>query len=68
MVVIIKFFYFKEFVVFKVRKSIDDLSFIFKGYEKVKSILRERYGNDSKVEKVYVKDILELSKISGDRF
>lgn len=67
MAAITKFSYFKEFVVPKVRKSTDDLPFTSKGYEKAKSILRERYGNDSKVEKAYVKDTLELPKISGDR-
>lgn len=66
MVVIIKFFYFKEFVVFTVRRSIDGLSFIVDGYERVKGILCERYGNLSEVEKVYVGDILDLSKISGN--
>ena len=51
----------------EVRKSIDGLPFTPEGYEKAKSILKERYGNDSEVEKAYVKDILELPKVSGNQ-
>jgi len=43
------------------------LPFTPEGYEKAKSILKERYGNDSKVEKDYVKDILELPKVSENQ-
>ena len=67
MAAITKFSYLKEFVVPKVRKSIDGLPFTPEGYEKAKSILKERYGNDSEVEKAYVKDILELPKVSGNQ-
>ena len=67
MAAITKFSYLKEFVVPKVRKSIDGLPFIPEGYEKAKSILKERYGNDGEVEKDYVKDILELPKVSGSQ-
>ena len=59
MVAITKFSYLKEFVVPKVRKSIDGLPFTPEGYRgKAKSILKERYGNDGEVEKAYAKDIL----------
>ena len=51
MAVITKFSYLKEFVVPKVRKSIDGLPFTPEGYEKAKSILKERCGNDSEMEK-----------------
>ena len=36
-------------------------------YERAKVILCERYGNASEVEKAYVKDILDLPKISGNQ-
>ena len=67
MAAITKFTYLKEFVIPKVRKSIDGLPFTPEGYEKAKSILKECYGNDSEVEKAYVKDILELPKVSGNQ-
>ena len=67
MAAITKFSYLKEFVVPKVRKSIDGLPFTPEGYEKAKSILKERYGNDGEVEKAYVKDIQELPKVSGSQ-
>ena len=43
------------------------MPFTPKGYEKAKSILKERYGNDSEVEKADVKDIQELPKVSGNQ-
>ena len=49
----------------KVRKRIDGLPFTPEGYEKAQSILKERYGNDSEVEKAYVKGVLKVSKVSG---
>ena len=64
MAAVTKFSCLKEFVVPKVRKIIDGLPFTPEGYEKGKSILKERYGNDGEVEKAYVKDILELPKVS----
>ena len=64
MAAVTKFSCLKEFVVPKVRKSIDGLPFTPEGYEKAKSVLKERYGNDGEVEKAYVKDILELPKVS----
>ena len=65
MAAITKFSYLKEFVVPKVRKRYRWLA-IYEGYEKAKSILKECYGNDSAVEKAYVKDISELPKVSGN--
>ena len=41
----------------------DGLPFTPKGYEKMKSILKERFGNDSQAEEAYVNDILELPKV-----
>ena len=67
MAAITKFSYLEEFVVPKVRKSTDDLPFTPEGYEKAKSILKERYGNNSEAEKAYVKDILELTKLSRNQ-
>ena len=67
MAAISKFSYLKEFVDSKVRKTIDGLPFTADGYERAKAILCERYGNASKVEKAYVKDILDLPKISGNQ-
>lgn len=67
MAAITKFSYLKETVVPKVRKSIDGLLFTPEGYEKAKSILKERYGNDSEMEKAYVKDTLALPKVSGNQ-
>lgn len=43
------------------------MPFTPEGYETAKSILKEHYGNDSKVEKAYVEDILELPKVSGNQ-
>ena len=62
-----KFSYLKEFVDSKVRKTIDGLPITADGYERAKAILCERYGNASEVEKAYVKDILDLPKISGNQ-
>ena len=45
MAAITKFSYLKEFVDPKVRKTIDGLPFTADGYEKVKAMLCERYGN-----------------------
>ena len=67
MAAITKFSYLKEFVDPKVRKSIDGLPFTAEGYKKAMSILKERYGIDSEVEKAYVKDIPELPKVSGNQ-
>ena len=67
MAAITKFSYLKEFVEPKVRKSIDGLPFTAEGYERAKSILSKRYGNDSDMEKAYVKDILDLPKINGNQ-
>ena len=67
MAAITKFSYQKEFVVPEVRKRIDGLPLTPEGYEKAKGILKERYGNDGEVEKAYVKDILELPKVSGSQ-
>ena len=64
---ILKFSYLKEFVIPKVRKSMDGLPFTPEGYEKAKSVLKEHYGNDRKVEKAYVKDILDLPEVSGNQ-
>ena len=66
MAAVTKFSYLKEFVNPKVRKSIDGFPFTAEGYDKAKAILSERYGNASKVEKAYVKDILDLPKIHGN--
>ena len=67
MATITKFSYLKELVLPKVRKSIAGLPFTPEGNEKAKSILKEWYGNDSEEEKAYVKDILELPKVSGSQ-
>ena len=67
MAAISKFSYLKEFVDSKVRKTIDGLPITADGYERAKAILCERYGNASEVEKAYVKDILDLPKISGNQ-
>ena len=57
----------KEFVIPKDRKSMDGLPFTPEGYEKAKSVFKEHYGNDRKVEKAYVKDILDLPDVSGNQ-
>ena len=64
MAAISKFSYLKEFVDSKVRKTIVGLPYTADGYERANVILCERYGNASEVEKTYMKDILDLSKIS----
>ena len=64
---IMKFSYLKEFVIPKLRKSMDGLPFLPEQYKKAKSVLKEHYGNDCKVEKAYVKDILGLPEVSGNQ-
>ena len=62
---ITKFSYLKEFVELKVRKKVDGLPFTPEGYNRVKSILSDRYGKESEVVKAYVKDIIDLPTIAG---
>ena len=57
MVTITKFSYLKEFVDLKVRKTIDGLPFTAEGYNRVKSILMDRYGKESEIVKAYVQNI-----------
>ena len=61
---ITKFSYLKEFVVPKVRKSIDGLPFTAEGYNRAKSVLDDCYSKESEIVKAYVRDIIELPTIA----
>ena len=55
-----KFSCLKELVNLKVRNLIDGLPFTPEGCQKVKDLLRTRYGEASEVVGTYVRNILEL--------
>jgi hypothetical protein len=48
-----------------VKRVVEALPFTPEGYNRAKSILKDRFGKESKIEKVYVKEILELPHITS---
>ena len=62
---ITKFTYLRELVTPQVSRTIEALPFTAEGYNRVKTILKERFGKDSEIIKGYTKEILELPTLTG---
>ncbi|CAB3983668.1 Pol poly [Paramuricea clavata] len=62
---ITKFTYLCELLDPNIKHVIDSLPFTTKGYNRAKSILKDRYGKESEIIKSYVKDIMDLPYIHG---
>ena len=62
---ITKFTYLCELLDPKIKHIIDSLPFTAEGYNRAKSILKDRYGKESEIIKSYVKDIMDLPYIHG---
>ncbi|XP_048583882.1 uncharacterized protein LOC116607340 [Nematostella vectensis] len=60
-----KFAYLKEYLIHEIRQDIDGLPFTAEGYEKAKTILKEKYGNSSDIINIYIKNIMDLPVITG---
>ena len=59
-----KFVYLKSFLDQKVKQSVKGLPFSKEGYNRVKSILLDKYGKDLQIIKAYSQQIFDLSFIS----
>ena len=64
---ITKFLYLKEHLDTKVKRSIDGLPFIEKGYDKAKEILVGKYANEGEIVNSYVEEIVSLPTVSGSQ-
>ena len=62
---ITKFTYLRELVTPQVSRTIEALPFTAEGYNRAKSILKEKFGKDSEIIKAYTKEILELPTLTG---
>ena len=62
---ITKFAYLCELLDPKIKHDIDSLSFTVEGYNRAKSILKDRYVKELEIIKSYVKDIMTLPYIPG---
>ena len=62
---ITKFTYLRELVTPQVSRTIEALPFTAEGYNREKSILKEKFGKDSEIIKAYTKEILELPTLTG---
>ena len=60
---ITQFTYLCEFLDPKIKRDIDSLTFTAEGYNRAKSILQDRCGEESEIIKSYVKDIMNLPYI-----
>ena len=60
-----KFTYLCELLEPSVKRVVEALPFTPEGYNRVKSILKDRFGKESEIEKAYVKEILELPHITS---
>ena len=58
-----KFSYLRELLQPKVRKTVEALPFTSEGYNRAKSILKDKYGKESEIIKAYTKQIFELPTI-----
>ena len=47
------------------KRVVEALPFTPEGYNRAKSILKDRFGKESEIEKAYVKEILELPHITS---
>ena len=62
---ITKFTYLRELVTHQVSRTIEALPFTAEGYNRAKSILKEKFGKDSEIIKAYTKEIFELPIVTG---
>ena len=62
---ITKFTYLRELVTPQVSRMIEALPFTAEGYNRTKSIFKEKFGKDSEIIKAYTKEILELPTLMG---
>ena len=62
---ITKFSYLRELLEPKVKRTIEALPFTVEGYNRAKSILKEKFGKDSEIIKAYTSEILGLPTITG---
>ena len=62
---ITKYTYLRELVAPQVGRTIEALPFTAEGYNRAKSILKEKFGKDTEIIKVYTKEILELPTVTG---
>ena len=62
---ITKFTYLRELVTPQVSRTIEALPFTAEGYNRAKSILKEKFGKDSEIIKAYTKEILELPTLTS---
>ncbi|CAB3990275.1 Hypothetical predicted protein [Paramuricea clavata] len=60
-----KFTYLCELLEPSVKRVVEALPFTPEGYNRAKSILKDRFGKESEIEKAYVKEILELPHITS---
>ncbi|CAB4034174.1 Pol poly, partial [Paramuricea clavata] len=60
-----KFTYLCELLETSVKRVVEALPFTPEGYNRAKSILKDRFGKESEIEKAYVKEILELPHITS---
>lgn len=58
-----KFAYLRELLCDSVCKTVEALPFTTEGYNRAKSILKEKYGKDSEIIKAYTKQIFDLPTI-----
>ena len=58
-----KFSYLRELLHTKVRKTVEALPFTNEGYDRAKSILKDKYGKDWEIVKTYTKQIFDLPTI-----
>ena len=61
-----KLSYLKKLLIPKVRTFIDSLPVSSEGYERAKTILKTKYGQETEVANAHIKSIISLSRISGD--
>ena len=62
---ITKFTYLRELVDKKIGRTIEALPFTAEGYNRAKSILQERFGEEHEIIKAYTKEILELPTVTS---
>ena len=62
---ITKFTYLRELVTPRVSRTIEALPFPAEGYNRAKSILKEKFGKGSEIIKAYTKEIVELPTLTG---
>ena len=60
-----KFSYWKELLLSKVRANIGGLPFTTEGYERAKKILKSTYSKSSEIRNVYVQKVTALPVIKG---